>query len=212
MTPRFFAVLIALAILTGCSTTTNQPEGTQPAGGMASQAAKQPTLYTAKQCFSSMVSLAQRWDPAAMPFHLESEVNAEATGQDGKATIWRGYFASRTRSTMKTITCSGSRLPSAPARGFTDTPETPYAATVPAHLFDPTYFLVDSDKAYATTLEHGGEALIKKDPKQPIVYSLDWDPKKREIQWLVIYGTSAADRQGICVVNARTGAFVSAGK
>jgi len=212
MTPRFLAVLIILAILGGCSTTTNQPAGTQPAGGMAAPAAKQPTLYTAKDCFGSMVNLAKRWDPAAMPFHLESEVNAEATGQDGKATVWRGYFASRTRGTMKTITCSGSRLPSAPARGFTDTPEAAYAATVPAHMFDATYFLVDSDKAYATTLDHGGAALIKKDPKQPIIYSLDWDPKKKEIQWLVIYGTSGADRQGVCLVNARTGAFVSAGK
>jgi hypothetical protein len=211
MTPRFLAVLIVLTILIGCTTTTNQPS--QPAASAASQpAAKQPTLYTAKDCFSSMVNLAQRWDPGAMPFHMESELNAEATGQGGKATVWRGYFASVTRRTMKTIACSGSYLPSSPARGFTDSPEAPYAANVPALRFDPSYLLIDSDKAFAVTLDHGGSAMIKKDPKQPVIYSLDWEPKKKELQWLVIYGKTAADRQGLAVVNARTGAFIGGGK
>jgi len=213
MTLRFFTVLILLTLLIGCSTPTNQPTGSQPAGSAASHvAAKEPTLYTAKQCFGSMVNLAQRWDPGALPFHMESEVNTEATGQDGKATVWRGFFASRTRGTMKTFVCSGSYLPSSPARGFTNTPEAPYAANVPALIFEPSLFLIDSDKAFATSLDHGGSALIKKDPKQPIIYSLDWDPKKKEVQWLVIYGKSGADRQGVCLVSARTGAFISAGK
>lgn len=212
--PRFFAllsaVLILLTVFIGCSSTTNQP--TSKPEGAAPAPVKEPTLYTAKQCFSSMVNLAQRWDPGALPFHMESEINAEATGQDGKATVWRGFFASRTRGTMKTFACSGSYLPSSPARGFTDAPEAPYAANVPALMFDPTLFLIDSDKAFAASLDHGGSALIKKDPKQPIIYSLDWDPKKKDVQWLVIYGKSGADRQGLCVVNARTGAFISASK
>ncbi len=206
MTPRFLAVLIALTILIGCSTTTNQP--TEPAASQP--AVKQPTLYTAKDCFSSMVNLAQRWDPGAMPFHMESELNAEASGQDGKATVWRGFFASRTRGTMKTIACSGSYLPSSPARGFTDSPETPYAPNIPALMFDPSYLLTDSDKAFTATLDHGGSALIKKDPKQPVIYSLDWEPKKKQLQWLVIYGKTGADRQGLAVVDARTGAFIGA--
>lgn len=157
-----------------------------------------------------MVNLAQRWDPGAMPFHMESELNADTTGQDGKATVWRGFFASRTRGTMKTVVCSGSYLPSSPARGFTDTPEAPYPANIPALMFDPSYLMIDSDKAFAATLDHGGSALIKKDPKQPVIYSLDWEPKKKELQWLVIYGKTAADKQGLAVVNARTGAFIGA--
>jgi len=209
MTLRFSAVFILLAILVGCST--NQPTSNSTEGTAASQpAVKQPVLYTAKDCFSSMVNLAQRWDPGAMPFHMESELNADATGQDGKATVWRGYFASRTRGTMKIITCSGSYLPSSPARGFTDAPETPYAPSIPALMFDPSYLLTDSDKAFAATLDHGGAPLIKKDPKQPVIYSLDWEPKKKQLQWLVIYGKTMADRQGLAVVDARTGAFVGA--
>jgi len=209
MTRHFFAVLSAvlLTMLIGCSST--QPTSTETTGAAKP---KEPTLYTAKGCFGSMVNLAQRWDPGAQPFHLESETNAEATGQDGKATVWRGFFASRTRRTMKSIVCSGSYLPSAPARGFTDTTETPYAANVPGLVFEPSYFLIDSDKAFAATLDHGGADLIKKDPKQPIIYSLDWDPKRKELVWLVIYGKSGADRQGLGVVSARNGAFLSAAK
>lgn len=206
-TLRFFAVFILVAILISCSTTPNQPTSTE-----TQPVPKQPTLYTAKDCFSSMVNLAQRWDAGAMPFHMESETNAEATGQDGKATVWRGFFASRTRGTMKTVVCSGSYLPSAPARGFTDTAEAPYAANVPGLMFDPSLFLTDSDKAFAATLDHGGSDLIKKNPKQPIIYSLDWDAKRKELVWLVIYGTSGADRQGLGVVSARTGTFLSAAK
>jgi hypothetical protein len=213
MTPRFPAVLTLLATLMACSTTTNQPAGTKPETSAASPAAsKEPTLYTARQCFSSMLGLAQRWQPDALPFHMESELNAEATGQEGKATVWRAFFASRSRGTMKTFACSGSYLPSSPARGFTDTIEAPYAPNVPGLMFLPSSFLIDSDKAFATTLDHGGTALIQKNPKQPIIYSLDWDPKRKEVIWLVIYGTSGADRQGIGVIDARTGAFLSAGK
>jgi len=113
---------------------------------------------------------------------------------------------------MKSFVCSGSRLPSAPARGYTSSAETAYPPNVPGLLFDPSYFQNDSDKAYATTLEHGGAALVKQDPQQPIVYLLDWDAKQKALLWTVIYGKTQADRKGIGVVNAATGAFVRAGK
>ena len=205
---RYFFVLLLLAILFGCSTITETPavktSSTPPSKG--------PTLYTAKGCFSSMLNLAQRWSPDAMPFHMESEVNADATGQEGKATVWRAFFASRSRGTMKTVSCSGSRLATSPALGFSDTPEIAYAANVPAAIFEPASFQTDSDKAFAVTLEHGGVPLIKKDPQQPILYLLDWDARRKQLLWVVVYGKSATDRQGIGVVDATTGAFNSAGK
>jgi hypothetical protein len=206
LTLRYAAVFFILTILIACSTST------EPEKPTASPAAKSPTLYTAKQCFGSMVNLAGRWSPDALPFHMESEVNSEATGQDGKATVWRAYFASPGRGTAKILTCSGSRLPDAPALGFSDTPESPYAANTPGLMFQPAIFIIDSDKAYAVTLQHGGEAFLKKDAKQPILYRLDWDNKKKQLLWWVVYGKSETDRQGLCVIDAKSGAFVSAGK
>jgi len=44
-------------------------------------------------------------------------LTTETTGQDGKSTIWRGYFASPSRRSTKTIVCSGSRRPDAPPFG-----------------------------------------------------------------------------------------------
>jgi hypothetical protein len=207
-TLRHFFVFLILITLVGCSTLTEAP----PEKTSVTPAAKGPTLYTAKGCFSSMLNLAQRWSPDAMPFHMESEVNADATGQEGKATVWRAFFASRSRGTMKTVSCSGSRLPTSPALGFSDTPEMAYAANVPAAIFDPTAFQTDSDKAFAATLEHGGAPIIKKDPQQPILYLLDWDARRKQLLWVVVYGKSATDRQGVGVVDATTGAFNSAGK
>jgi len=207
-TLRHFFVFLILITLVGCSTLTETP----PEKTSVTPAPKGPTLYTAKGCFSSMLNLAQRWSPDAMPFHVESEVNADTTGQEGKATVWRAFFASRSRGTMKTVSCSGSRLPTSPALGFSDTPEMAYAANVPAAIFDPTSLQTDSDKAFAVTLEHGGAPIIKKDPQQPILYLLDWDARRKQLLWVVVYGKSATDRQGVGVVDATTGAFNSAGK
>jgi hypothetical protein len=204
------AIVVLAVILMGCGST--PPATTPPAATTTSQAQVEPTLYTAKQCFGSMVNLAQRWQPDALPFHMESELTTETTGQGGKSTIWRAIFASQSRGTMKSFVCSGSREPSAPARGYTSSAESPYPPNVPALLFDPSYFQNDSDKTFATTLEHGGAPLIKQDPKQPIVYLLDWDTKQKALLWTVIYGKTQADRKGICVVNAATGAFIRAGK
>jgi hypothetical protein len=205
---RTLLIFLAL-ILIGCG---SQPPATSSPSTTASQAQVEPTLYTAKQCFGSMVNLAQRWQPDALPFHMESELTTEATGQDGKATIWRAIFASQSRGTMKSFVCSGSREPSAPARGYTSSAESPYPPNVPALVFDPAYFQNDSDKTFATTLEHGGASIVKQDPKQPVVYLLDWDPRQKALLWTVIYGRAQADRKGVCVVNAATGAFIRAGK
>jgi hypothetical protein len=210
----FASMTVLMTLLMNCGSTTTKPAATaSPSAAPASQTApKEPVLYTAKQCFANMANLAARWQADALPFHLESELTTEATGQDGKSTIWRALFASQTRGAMKAFICSGSRMPSAPAMGFTSTAETAYAPNVPALMFHPSYFQIDSDKTFAVTLEHGGAPMLKQDPKEPIIYLLDWDPKKKDLLWQVIYGNSPLQRKGICVVNATTGAFIRAGK
>jgi hypothetical protein len=201
------AIVLILTTLTGCGTPT-QPS--QPAAAPTAQK-KEPVLYTGKQCLSSMQSLALRWQPDALPFHLESDLTTETTGQEGKSTMWRAFFASRNRGTMETFICSGSRLPANPY-GITSTTESAYAPNVPALMFESSYLQTDSDKAYATTLQHGGSDLLKKDPQQPVIYLLEWEPKQKALFWYVIYGKNQAERKGIGVINAATGAFVRAGK
>ncbi|MGA9686384.1 MAG: hypothetical protein WBQ81_06485, partial [Candidatus Sulfotelmatobacter sp.] len=172
----------------------------------------QTVLYTGKSCFSQMASVAARWSPDAMPVHLESGLNAESTGLDGKSTIWHAMFASPSRSSWRSFTCSGSRLNDQPAMGVTDTVESASSPEMARSMFESLLLIVDSDKAFATAQENGGEGILKKNPQQPILYALDWDSKNRQLVWSIMYGTSHSDSKGIGLVDATSGKFLRAVK
>jgi len=173
---------------------------------------KQPVLYTAKRCFSQTAGAAARWAPDAMPVHLESALNAESTGLEGKSTIWRAMYASPSRGTWRSFTCSGSRLNDEPAMGVTGTVESASSPEMSRSMFQSLLLIVDSDKAFATAQENGGAGILKKNPEQPVLYALDWDAKNRELVWSVMYGTSHSDSKGIGLVDATSGKFLRAVK
>lgn len=203
------AVLFLTAIvLIACGSPAPAPSSTQPSAAVK----KEPALYTGKSCLSQMASAAARWQPDALPVHMESHLNAESNGQEGKSTVWRAMFASASRGTNRTFTCSGSRLKEEPSIGVTGSAETTSAPGMANSMFQPFLMTVDSDKAYATALEHGGDALLKKDPKQPVLYTLDWDGRNKQLVWGVMFGTSAADSKGVGVIDASNGKFLRAGK
>jgi hypothetical protein len=210
----FTLSVISVAILTaGCSSTENKAKESTPEKPATAAPAenKQPVLYTGQEAFNRMMGLAMKWSPDVQPARLESVVTTETTGQDGKSTIWRGYFASPARRSVKTIVCSGSRRPDAPPFGVsTEGADSAYNAESASLIFSQYLLKTDTDKAFAIAQQHGGEAILKKDAKQPIMYLLLRDPKQNVPVWYVIYGTSATDRKGIGVINATTGAFVTA--
>jgi hypothetical protein len=214
---NFFRVIIISVLFLiniACSSTPEKAASNQQPQlvSAAKTEKKEPLLYTAKPCFTRMSDNAQRWAPDAMPFHLESSITSEANGQDGKSTVWRGLFASPSRGTFKTFTCSGSQLPDQPPVGVASTVESTSSPLVASLEFHPSYLQMDSDKAYAMAQQHGGANLIKKDPQQPVLYILERDAKQKAVFWYVIYGKSQAEAKGIGVFNASTGAFVRAGK
>ncbi len=197
----------------GCSSTPEKAVSTQPKAVNASTTEKkEPQLYTGKPCFTRMSDMAQRWAPDALPFHLESNLTAEANGQQGTATVWQGLFASASRGTFKTFRCSGSVLPDQPPAGISATAESTSSPVVASLQFLPAYLQVDSDKAFAIAQQHGGTNLTKKDPQQPVVYLLERDAKANAVYWYVIYGKSQSESKGTGVINAATGAFVRGGK
>src|SRR5271166_3595546 len=128
----FAVCVISAAILTaGCGSTENKAKETTPAqpAAAAPPAKKEPTLYTGQEAFNRMLGLALKWSPDAQPARLESVLTPETTGQNGKSTIWRGYFASPLRRSTKTFVCSGSRRPDAPPFGVSaEGSEGPYTA------------------------------------------------------------------------------------
>jgi hypothetical protein len=203
--------LISAAMLTvACNSSENKPASETPP---AAPAKKDPVLYTGQQAFNQMTGLALKWSSDAQPARLESVLNSETNGQDGKSTVWRGYFVSPSRRATKTIVCSGSRLPDAPPYGVsTEGADGAYNADSANLAFLGLLLKTDTDEASRIAQQHGGDAIVKKDPQQPITYVLLKDRKLNVPVWYVVYGTSEKDRKGIGVINATTGAFVSAGK
>jgi hypothetical protein len=210
----FALSVISIAILiAGCNSTGNQPSTPAQPAAAAPPPVKLPVLYTGQEAFNRMMGLAMKWAPDAAPARVESVLTPETTGQDGKSAIWRGYFASPTQRAVKTIVCSGSRRPDAPPFGVSpEGAEGAYNAQSAVLVFSQYLLKTDTDKAFEIAQQHGGDAIVKKDAKQPVTYVLLKDKQQNIPVWYVIYGTSETDRKGIGVINATTGAFVRAAK
>lgn len=209
---------IAFAILVCVAAALISCQGSKPAPVSSEQPkaepveVKQPAPYTAKACLSRMTDMAGRWSMDAVPVRLESEVNDEASGADGKATIWKGTFASPSRRAWKTFTCSGSRLKESAPFGVSGAREMALGPNDIIHGFQPLYVQVDSDKAFTIAQDHGGATLLKKDPKQPVYYFLALDSSGKTITWFVSYGKDLKETKGIGVIDASTGKYLRAAK
>lgn len=203
-------VFVSVMIVTACGPSNTSSPGTATQTSTPPPK-KEPVLYTGKSCLSQMAGMAARWQPDALPYHMESEVNTESDGHDGRSTVWHAMFASASRRAYRVFTCSGSRSPQAPPLGVTSTPESAYSPNVPQLLFQFYQLNTDSDQAYTLTQEKGGAKLLEKDPKLPVVYLLDWDSKNKQLLWVVVYGQSSKEAKGKGVIDATSGKFLRAG-
>ncbi len=199
-------VVGAVILLAGCETQTPGKPATGTATAKPQEAA--PVLYTAREAFQKLYATARMWAPDARPYRLESAVFKDNNGQAGKAAIWRSGFASPARRGLKAAVWSGVHSGDAPAFGVSTGVEDTYNPTNSStQIFDPAFLKIDSDKAFDVAQEHGGDKLTNKDPKQPVVYLLTWNPGKNELIWHVLYGTSESEAKLRVAVNASTGGF-----
>ena len=110
---------------------------------------------------------------------------------------------------MKMFVWSGLVGPDAPEKGISFSAEDTWNPTnTSTQPFNIGFLKTDSDAAYQVAQQHGGDKLTQKDPKQPIVFILDWDASKNELVWHVIYGSSADEAKLRVAVNAATGEFL----
>ena len=201
---RMPIALLALIFLAGCSS-----EAPKPA---ASPAAKEPPkqeTVTGRVAFQKFYQTARLWAADARCFRLESDITQESPGRDGTSGVWRAYFASTARNASKQFVWSGLTASDAPARGVAPVggEQAFSAANLSTQPFDIAFLKVDSDQALAVAQKHGGEAILKKDPNQPVRYILSWNSKKNQLEWHVIYGTAELDAKLNVAVNASTGGF-----
>ncbi|MFB3813307.1 MAG: hypothetical protein ACE14L_04275 [Terriglobales bacterium] len=201
MKTRSLLLALALMSLVACSSQPSTP---------AQKPAPKPTeTSSGREVMQRLYVQARGWAPDAKPVRLESIVTSDASGQNGHAAVWRGYFASVSRRAMKPYVWSGSTAEGAPERGLTPGVEDTWTATnTSTQAWDLGFLKVDSDKAYRVAQEHGGEKLTQAGPAQPVQYVLDWNPRESNLIWHVIYGTNVNDAKLRVAVNASDGKFI----
>jgi hypothetical protein len=152
---------------------------------------------------------ARGWAGDVKLFRLQSQFTSDAPTREGKAGLWRASFASPYKRAMKMFVWSGVIGPDVPERGITFSAEDSWSpSNFSTQTFELGFLKVDSDKAYEVAQKHGGEKLTTKDPKQPVIFVLDWDAQKNELVWHVIYGNSPDEASLRIAVNASSGDFL----
>ncbi len=199
---------IALALLVSCSPE-KKAASESPSQSQAKPAVQEAQYESGRTAFQKMYVAARSWAPDARPFRLQSQFTADAPIADGKAGLWRASFASPSRRLMKLFSWSGLVGPNAPEPGISFSAEDTWSATnTSTQPFDIGFLKVDSDKAYEVAQKNGGDTLTKKDPKQPVIFLLDWDGSKNQLVWHVLYGDNARQYKLNIAVDASNGSFL----
>lgn len=197
-----------LALFTACSSSKPAESPSNSAQTAKKSEAKQPQYETGRTAFQKMYLAARLWAADIKPFRLQSQYSPDAPTSEGKAGLWRASFASPAKHSMKMFIWSGLVGPDAPEQGVTFTSEDSWSPTNSStQMFELAFLKVDSDQAYEVAQKHGGEKLLRKDPKQPVFFTLDWDARKSTLLWHVVYGTGMDDAQLRIAVNATSGEF-----
>ncbi len=199
---------VSLVLLTACSSSKPAESPSASSSAAKKAEAKQPQYETGRTAFQKMYLAARLWAPDIKPFRLQSQYTPDAPTSEGKAGLWRASFASPAKRAMKMFIWSGLVGPDAPEQGVSFTAEDSWSPTNTAtQMFDIAFVKIDSDQAFEVAQKHGGDKLLKKNAKQPIIFMLDWDARKNTLFWHVIYGTSMDDAQLRIAVNATSGEF-----
>ncbi len=203
--------ILALGRLAGCSSETEKPAtsgGTKPAPVKPADEYK-----TGRVAFQKLFVTARAWAADTQPFRLESQYTKGAPVAEGKAGIWRATFASPRRASIKSYLWSGVASDDPTERGISPGLEDSFNPSNPStHPFDMNFLKMDSDQAFTVAQEHGGRELMKKTPDQPVLFIVDWDSRKNQLVWHVVYGDSRAAAKLTVAVDASTGGFLKVEK
>lgn len=200
---KLLMAMLALMLMAGCSSEPSQPAQTQK------PQPKPPEFLSGRAAFQKLYIAARGWARDAQPYRIESVPTADSKGKDGKAPVWRAFFASALQRGVKPYVWSGEDSPDAPSRGISPGSEDNYSpANASTQIFDVVFLKIDSDKALEIAQKHGGEKLLAKDPDTPILYMVDWSKPTGELIWHVIYGANQYGAKLKVAVNASTGDFI----
>jgi len=205
-TTKSFLLFAVILLMAACS---SEPQ--KPAEKPAAEAkpAFQNTYVTGREALQKMYIAARSWAPDAKPYNLDSQPTKESNGQDGNAGIWQAGFASPSKREVKMFSWSGIKADGAPEPGIASRPSDIYnPANTYTQIFDIAFLKIESTQALEEANKHGGDKLLKKSPDTQIFYVLDWDGKKNNLVWRVLYGETKNDPKLAVDVDASTGQFL----
>jgi hypothetical protein len=205
---RFIFFLTTLLAVTQALTTCNS--STPP---KAVKTEKPPEYLSGREAFQKLYVAAHAVAGDVKPYRMESRYTKGSPANAGKSGLWRADFASPSKKLSKTFSWSGLAGPDAPERGVSNGADDTYnPGNATTHIFDTQFLKIDSDEAFKSAQQHGGEKLTSSDPSQPIFYTLDFDARENQLIWHVIYGSSQYDAKLNISVDATSGKFLHAEK
>jgi hypothetical protein len=208
--PSMLLTSISAAMLLAACSSENKPVPTAQPSKPVEQKSE---FQSGRIALQKLYTTARGWASDAEPIRLESQYRkiegASATANPGKAAMWRATFGSSARQLQKPYMWSGLAGPDAPERGINPGAEDGFSASNTfTHPFNLVYLKIDSDKAFEVAQQHGGSALLKKNPDLPVNYVLDWDPRRSELIWHIIYGQNTNDPDLQIAVDASSGNYI----
>jgi hypothetical protein len=203
--------IILSILMIGCSSqpqkpaAENKPTETKPAF--------QPSYETGREALQKMYIAARSWSADVKPYRLESQPTKDSNGHDGKSGLWSAGFASPSKRELKLFSWSGVQADDTPEPGINSRPADTYnTANTSTQIFDIAFLKIDSPKAFEVAQKNGGEKITKKSPDIPVFYDLEWDGRKNNLFWRVIYGEVRNDPKLAVDVDASTGTFIKVEK
>lgn len=201
-----FLTIAFTLLLSACS---SKPAPESKSAEPRKEEKKEAVQKTGREAFQQMYIMAHGWAADARPYRLESVHTTDSNGKDGKASVWRGGFASAARHGLKGFVWSGSTAEGAPEPGVSSGVEDTYnPSNASTQVFDIAFLKVDSDKAYEVAQKHGGDKLTAGKSPLPVSYVVDWNGRENTLTWHVIYGADNESAKLRVAVNGTTGAFI----
>lgn len=194
---RIALLLVCAAALGVWGCEDDKPKPTQP---------KTNQFETGRFALQKMIPAAHLWSPDAAPVTLASTVTSETNGHEGKSGLWHATFASRERRKSEPFLWSGMIDAQRKVDHGIEDAYNPSNRSM--QTWDLNYLKVDTDKAFDVAQQHGGKAILDKDPKQAIIYLLDFDAGASQLRWHVIYGDTESNAKLTVLVDASTGQFL----
>jgi len=192
---KIFAVLLVVVSMAGVGALSSCSSDKRPGNpNAAASATPTPTpkpteTKTGRIAFQNMYIQAHAWAPDAQGFVEQSQPTKEITGIDGKSAVWSARFGSRARGLAKAFAWSGTDSLDAPPRGISPSSEDSFSPNnLSTQIFDVGFLRSDTDQAFKVAQDHGGKALLEKEPTLPVSYRLEWSSRDNTAVWHVIYG------------------------